>query len=853
MTGLRTQYGRSRPAASVGVLLLITLIAARLSLAQQPDAIRIGTDQEQLSSLVDPLAEFGRAVASLGDLDGDGNEDILVGAPRTSTAGFDRGEVYILYLDGDQQVERVRALGDQPLIGDSLSSRDLFGDALLNLGDLNGDGNIEVAVGAPGSDLRKGAVWLLSLSRTGDVTSRTVVDSVNVGALRLVDNGRFGLGLAMLGDLDEDGRSEIAVGAPFALRRSDGSVQRGTQGEVWVMSLQSTPSGVVVDTTALHRSVARFRDRLIPDRGLRFGQSLAQIADFDGDGNGDVAIGAPTDVADGTVVGSVLLAGIQESGALTEQRALIFGTTRAEQLGSSLAAYDDVDGNSISELLVGVPFRDSGMADRGEVYRLFLDPGGRVLTVDSLSDSPGLEIVESDHFGSSIGVMPDLNGDGLSEILVGAPSGRGDSPDNVWIVFGRRISTPSITQIEVHPQSIPQVNQQGSITAHITDVSGIRRAWIDIRRGGEALFLTIPMLAKPGPTYAVDVPGEFMGERGFEFVVWASNGVGQGAGVEGRHPESGFHSVQIALPDGLVLESKHGTTQSEYQLVSIPLDLDTRSARYNLTDDLGAADMGLWRFVRHGEDGYVDVAESDFEIEPGRAYWMLGGEFDRTIRVGSGVTIPTNAPFQITLAPGWNLVGSPFAFDLPASALGFRSGQAVDVRSFGQGGWSSGVEVIRPFTGYAVWNDRASTDILQVDPASRSIDSDASPETRVDAATHDRDALLAKLRPFAEDNGYPVARTASIGSIDGVYPNPTRGKISFLYHLSNTANIEVTVFDIRGRRVQTLVDQTAHRRGTFIGAWEPHPKGERVSSGTYLIRMLADGREVSTRLVTIVD
>jgi hypothetical protein len=110
---------------------------------------------------------FGRSAAPLGDLDGDGVTDLAVGAHHDDTGGLDRGAVYVLFLRPDGTVRETRKLADRTGGFGALSNSDLLGTSVTALGDLDGDGVTELAVGAGGDDTGgdgRGAVYVLSLS-----------------------------------------------------------------------------------------------------------------------------------------------------------------------------------------------------------------------------------------------------------------------------------------------------------------------------------------------------------------------------------------------------------------------------------------------------------------------------------------------------------------------------------------------------------------------------------------------------------------------------------------------------------------------------------------------------------------
>ena len=116
---------------------------------------------------------FGTSLANLGDMDGDGVVDLAVGAFHDSDGGYRRGAVWVLFLNRDGTVKGYRKISDtEGNFQGSLRDNDCFGTSVANLGDLDGDGTTDLAVGAYRDDtggVDCGAVWVLFLNRDGTV------------------------------------------------------------------------------------------------------------------------------------------------------------------------------------------------------------------------------------------------------------------------------------------------------------------------------------------------------------------------------------------------------------------------------------------------------------------------------------------------------------------------------------------------------------------------------------------------------------------------------------------------------------------------------------------------------------
>jgi hypothetical protein len=205
--------------------------------------------------------EFGRALAGLGDLNGDGFADLGIGA---YLGGEGAGAVHLFYGSPE-------GLGEEPdlLLAGPDGSGSHFGYALASGGDLNGDGYADLVVGAPNAEGARGQVFVyLGSSEGPDPLPETTLVGLNAGG------GYFGYAVSGFGDGNGDGYADLAVGA-FGV---DG--RRGR-----VLAYLGGPAGLVVPEEA--RIEGHFGGE------GDFGWSLAPAGDADGDLLGDLVVGAP--------------------------------------------------------------------------------------------------------------------------------------------------------------------------------------------------------------------------------------------------------------------------------------------------------------------------------------------------------------------------------------------------------------------------------------------------------------------------------------------------------------------------------------------------------------------------------
>jgi hypothetical protein len=366
------------------------------------------------------------------DFDNDGFQDLAVGTPAETVGnvGF-AGVVHVLYGTASGLSGAGSQLFTQDVAGipSSVEIDDLFGGALV-AGDFDGDGFQDLAVGAPGEDVgavdAAGVVIVIYGSAGGLVAPGSQLftqDTPGIGsAAEAFDN--FGGALAT-GDADEDGVTDLAVGAPF---EDAGAVD----GAGAVNVLFGSTGGLTASGSQLFtQDVAGIGSSAEQDDG--FGGALA-FGEFDADGAADLAIGVS-----GEAVGSVQFAGAVNvlsgsPGGLVAAGSQLF-TQDTAGIGSSAEPFDffgselasgDFQADGVVDLAVGVSGEAVGSVQfAGAVNVLSGSPGGLVAAGSQLftQDSPGIGSTaeDSDRFGASL-ATGDFDADGVADLAVGAPA-----------------------------------------------------------------------------------------------------------------------------------------------------------------------------------------------------------------------------------------------------------------------------------------------------------------------------------------------------------------------------------------------------------------------------------------------
>ncbi len=351
------------------VPLSVLLMLARVGAAQAP-VLTLDTPDAA------PYDSFGSSVA-VGDVNGDGQKEIVVGAPGFgSTDVANEGKVYVFSADG-------------ALLFSLTSPNHEYGGHFFRvaLGDVNGDGTDEIVVGAYGENNYSGRVYVFSgIDRSLLMT----LESPHPQA-----DAYFGRSVAA-GDVNGDGEADILVGAEY---ENVGINQ--WQGEAYLFSGADGSPLLTLDSAN-------------PTADGEFGTSVA-IGDIDGDGRGEMVVGAPSENQDGEdYEGRAYI--FASDGSLMAR----LGPPGSAWFGSALAV-GDVNGDGEREIVIGAPGETAnGNFLQGRVYVF----SGRNYGVLAAIDRPGAGPWAQ--FGKSLAVG-DVNGDGIPDLAVGAVEGRNAS------------------------------------------------------------------------------------------------------------------------------------------------------------------------------------------------------------------------------------------------------------------------------------------------------------------------------------------------------------------------------------------------------------------------------------------
>lgn len=381
--------------------------------------------------VLDPGDRFGRACVGIGDLDGDGIPDAVVGARSDDDGGVDAGAFYVLFLRRDgtaRTFQKVSALtGGLP--AGLLDAGDFFGYSVASVGDVDGDGVQDLVVGAPMDDdggANTGAAYVINLFTDGTVKSVSKISNLGGGLNGMLSAAdRFGEAAGALGDFDGDGIPDVVMGAPGD---DDGGNSRGA---IWVLLLNA--QGTAHTVAKISSTSGGFGTGLA--NGDSFGGRHAiAIGDLDGDGRSELGVGAFNDNGIGGFHRGALWilslsAGLQVTSKqkIGEQQGGFTGALDDDDLfGMTVAPVGDVDRDGVPDIVVGSNKDDDGGQDKGALFFLLLNSDGSVKAERKFSDIVGsfpLPLRLGERFGRALGLVGDLRGDGTTTIIVGAGAG----------------------------------------------------------------------------------------------------------------------------------------------------------------------------------------------------------------------------------------------------------------------------------------------------------------------------------------------------------------------------------------------------------------------------------------------
>jgi FG-GAP repeat len=413
---------------------------------------------------IDADDQSGFSVSSSGDVNGDGIDDLIIGAYRADPNGNgDAGESYVVFggagVGASGPIELSSLNGTNGFVINGVDAGDNSGFSVSAAGDVNGDGVDDLVIGADGADPSgnnyAGESYVVfggvGVGASGSI-SLSDLDGSNGFVLNGIDSfDNSGYSVSSAGDVNGDGVDDLIIGAYRADPNGNGDagesyvvfggVNVGSSGSINLSTLNGT-NGFILNGVDTYDSS---------------GRSVSSAGDINGDGIDDLIIGAygaesngngfageSYVVFGGATVGST---GTVELSSLNGTNGFILNGIDAYDLsGISVSSAGDVNGDGVDDLIIGARYADpNGNSDTGESYIVFGGAGvGSSGSIDlsGLDGSNGFVLNGIDSFdgsGRSVSSAGDVNGDGVDDLIIGAsggdPSGNSDAGES-YVVFG---------------------------------------------------------------------------------------------------------------------------------------------------------------------------------------------------------------------------------------------------------------------------------------------------------------------------------------------------------------------------------------------------------------------------------
>jgi len=393
-------------------------------------------------------AEAGTSVSAAGDINGDGIDDLIIGAPYATTAENYAGASYVVF--GREQglpspLNLSELNGSNGFVINGSSNYDYSGTSVSAAGDINGDGIDDLVIGAPGAspiENYSGASYVVfgSAQPWAGSLNLSSLDGSNGFALNGVGAyDESGTSVSAAGDINGDGIDDLVIGAPYA-----------GAGASYVVFGNNEPWAASLNLSSLDGSNGFVINGVI--EGDSMGGSVSTAGDINGDGIDDLVIGAIFAGAVGNYTGAAYVvfgnnelgAGSLDLSSLNGANGFaINGVNVSDEAGASVSTAGDINLDGFDDLIVGAPLADTNGDNSGASYVVFGSgqPWASAVSLSGLDGSNGFVINgvnAGDNSGLTVSAAGDVNIDGIDDLIIGAPLAdpNGDGSGASYVVFG---------------------------------------------------------------------------------------------------------------------------------------------------------------------------------------------------------------------------------------------------------------------------------------------------------------------------------------------------------------------------------------------------------------------------------
>lgn len=363
--------------------------------------------------------EVGIATTSFSDLDGDSVRELAFRA-QDFAGGVKAIHLYRISSNGTLKPNPVKLSTANSLLStvatkySPYNANFVAGAALTTLKDLNGNGVDELVASLNNTG---GGFLVLFMNAAGTIDSLTLVNEL-YGGFNAPSNGApgFGRSLSRIGDVDNDGIDDLAVGSPGS--------SASDRGAVYIFFMKS--NGTVRSQTLIGNNAGGLGP--LPVSAL-FGLAVTRIGDLDKDGVPDIMVGSQ--LGTNSARGAIRILFLNSNGSVKSSQLIepsatsILDTVNVgANFGYALANIGDLDGDSVTDVATSAySYRDSIGGTFGRVYVMFMNTNGTVKARQFIDRYYGNFTAPSDtfaRFGSSLAGFGDINKDGIPDLAVGA-------------------------------------------------------------------------------------------------------------------------------------------------------------------------------------------------------------------------------------------------------------------------------------------------------------------------------------------------------------------------------------------------------------------------------------------------